>query len=354
MPDSLFGHLVFQFSAHPEDLATEALCFILNRSYAARDAFSKILRNIDIPIPANLKYETQAGSQKDTARPDLIGRDASGQTVLLGESKFWAGLTDNQPVTYLHRLSEQGGSALLFIAPSVRIPTLWPELVRRCKDAALPFEQVAWDNPLAADIRIARTIGAKYLVLASWKVVLAAMQHALELEDDRDMLSNLSQLKGLCEQMDTTAFLPVQSEELTGSIGHRVVQYAELVEDIFSALAAANLASKGGYVTGGSKGTYIRYMRFAGLGCSIEYNPFLWSAHGPTPLWLGINTAAKHPDLTVRDRLVSLEVEEPKRMFAIGNGYFYIPLFLPVGVEKPQIIEDIVRQIVGIRDLLVT
>jgi hypothetical protein len=36
---SLFGHLVTQFSTHPENLATESLNYILNHSLTAKQAF---------------------------------------------------------------------------------------------------------------------------------------------------------------------------------------------------------------------------------------------------------------------------------------------------------------------------
>ena len=46
MAESLFGHLAFQFSNSPENLATESLKFILNRSQIARESFLKIFSNI--------------------------------------------------------------------------------------------------------------------------------------------------------------------------------------------------------------------------------------------------------------------------------------------------------------------
>lgn len=44
---------------------------------------------------------------------------------LLVELKFWAGLTDNQPVAYLKKLPTDCHSALLEVAPARRIESLW-------------------------------------------------------------------------------------------------------------------------------------------------------------------------------------------------------------------------------------
>jgi len=116
--NSLFGHTTIKFSSHPENLATEGLAFILNKSQKAKDSFIryvKIIVNAD--LPEVISFETQC-YDKEYAIPDLVGKGSDGDEILVVESKFWAGLTDNQPVTYLKRLpngDKQG--LLLFIAP---------------------------------------------------------------------------------------------------------------------------------------------------------------------------------------------------------------------------------------------
>jgi len=52
--------------------------------------------------------------------------------------KFWAGLTDNQPVSYLEKLaSYPQPTVLLVIAPSASEHTLWRELNHRLLDASI-------------------------------------------------------------------------------------------------------------------------------------------------------------------------------------------------------------------------
>ena len=62
-------------------------------------------------------------------RLDLVAYDAGGSERVLIEAKFWAGLTDNQPNTYLARLLRAGEPAvLLFVAPEQRLVTVWTEI----------------------------------------------------------------------------------------------------------------------------------------------------------------------------------------------------------------------------------
>ena len=46
--NTMFGHLALQFTTHPENLATEALAFVLRNSAAASGAFSVFLRSAGI------------------------------------------------------------------------------------------------------------------------------------------------------------------------------------------------------------------------------------------------------------------------------------------------------------------
>ena len=85
-------------------------------------------------LPNDLMFQSQI-SDAETGIPDLVGVNPDGKQIILLEAKFWAGLTDNQPVAYLKRLPKQIDSALVVIAPAKRIPMLWSELVSRCKTA---------------------------------------------------------------------------------------------------------------------------------------------------------------------------------------------------------------------------
>jgi len=134
--NTVFSHIVQRRLSHQsEDVATEALAFILNSSEPARRAFTDLLRRIKPDLP-DLYFRTQRTA--GDARPDMWGLDESNTPHVFIENKFWAGLTENQPVEYLRRLpATPEPSVLLFTVPAARQTTVWSELERRLDEAAI-------------------------------------------------------------------------------------------------------------------------------------------------------------------------------------------------------------------------
>ena len=124
-----------------EDIAVEALAHILSNSRPARKAVEDLLESHGAEIGPIEGVRTQvAGDTGD--RPDLAGTDEHGVECLLIEAKFWAGLTEDQPVEYLSRILSNPPSALLVVAPAARFESLWVELRRRIQeDKTLKFQE---------------------------------------------------------------------------------------------------------------------------------------------------------------------------------------------------------------------
>jgi hypothetical protein len=120
---TVFSHIVQKrFSQMNEDVATDALAFILNSSETARNGMLKLLRGI-VPILPALRFQSQ--QTEGSIRPDLWGFDETEPHVYI-ENKFWAGLTDNQPISYLRQLAEYPQPTLLLVVvPDAREQTMW-------------------------------------------------------------------------------------------------------------------------------------------------------------------------------------------------------------------------------------
>ena len=84
----LLAHLAARFVSQRENLATEALAYILSRSEAARSATIRTFRLLGVDLPDQLTFRTQA-ADADDAIPDLVGEDASRKQHLIVEAKFW-------------------------------------------------------------------------------------------------------------------------------------------------------------------------------------------------------------------------------------------------------------------------
>ncbi len=348
MPETLLGHLVTRFSNSPENLATESLTFLLNHSKSAQTAFIKYISHLTTLFPEDLIFETQNRSQEDISIPDFVGIDITGKPLVLGEAKFWAGLTENQPVTYIERMIQTKGIMVLFLSPAKRFPTLWPELLRRCQNAGLR-STVQQEK---SNMNIALIDENQFLVLISWTSLLDYIRQSLEFAGDREMLGNLIQLQGLCEHMDTSVFLPVQSEELTSNIGARLIQYCDIVDEVIDGLASENEISLQGLRATPVRTGYKRYFTHNKRGCWFEFNPILWNKYQATPLWLGIKSDKWEYDPVARKNLTSLEMEIPKKLF-IEEKAISIPVFIQTNTEKMEVINNIKSQIMAVFKLLV-
>lgn len=347
MADSLFAHLAFRFGSHPENLATDALAFILNRSRPARDAFRELLLALGAQLPDNLRWATQVAGE-DSARPDLVGFDDHGAQPVLIEAKFWAGLTENQPVTYLERLPP--GGVLVFVVPATRSVTIWAELRHRISEAGM----VTQDTDPATRAAHVAIVGERRLALVSWRSVLATMLARTQGADDHGASADIAQLQALCDRMDTEAFLPVTSEELTSHAYRRVVEFGAIVDDVTNGLVASGVAVIKGYRSAAGSGWYGRYMRLRGASALFLCDVRKWMKYADTPLWCSVygpNWRDSDPQL-VRRALAPLEAAQPPRMFMANDGFPTVALRVPAGAERDDVIRVVTRQLAELGELI--
>jgi hypothetical protein len=336
---SLFGTLATRFSTQPENLATESLFYILNASRTAERAFLGYVARAGVNLGDNLLFQTQSHG-KDKSIPDLVGVNAANEQVLVIESKFWASLTDNQPITYLDRLPKEKPGILLFIAPERRFPTLWAELLERLNRNEKPFQKSETDDGLL----VVRLNAHHVMALVSWRAVLAVMEQSATAAQEMQVVSDIRQLSGLCERMDSEAFIPLQSEDLSSTIGMRIQQYHQLIEEVVARLRNTGLVSAKGLNSSGSIIGYGRYFKLAEYAASLQVNLGLWATKRDTPLWLRLQGSDWKYSSELRDKLQFLEHKTPSRLFQDGD-WFAIPLYLPTGVEKSDVVEGLLAQI---------
>ena len=223
---TLLAKLAPLFGPQTENLAVEALGHILSGSEAARRALSAVVRAGGAEIGEVAQVRTQATGE-DGARPDLVGLDESGEEKLLIEAKFWAGLTENQPIGYLKRLdAKRGSSALLFVAPEARLEALWIELRRLVEESnrGLRFDE----SHKRGAVRGADVSDDRRLMLVSWRNLLDGI--AAQAGDAHTQM-DIRQLRGLAERQDEEAFLPLRREEFAPEIPRRLRSLQRLVDD---------------------------------------------------------------------------------------------------------------------------
>jgi hypothetical protein len=328
---SVLAFLATRFATHPENLATEALNFVLANSPSARRAMLEVCRQLGHRGTDDLTFTTQQ-SNEDGSRPDLVGRAIDGSTPVAIEAKFWAGLTAHQPLSYLKALPENG--FLLFVAPGMRIDVLWPELLRRAEDTG-----ATQDEKLKLREARAAQLGSQTLALVSWRTLLDHLHGASALAGEATT-ADIRQLAALCDKMDTEAFLPLRPEELTSNLGQRVYQFCDLADAILNRLVTSGFANVNGFKTVGGKGWYGKYIRARGHCAMLYFDAQQWGAHGGSPLWLALYGRELQPC-----------TDEPNYLRAAGitfhmhNGHCMVPIMLLEGAERDAVIDHAQAQV---------
>jgi hypothetical protein len=349
--NTMFGYLALDnnFSTSPENLATEALCYILEKSHVTRELFLKYLGMFSFMPKTSLYYKSQVDDIDKI--PDLVGYTQSGEKVLIIENKFWAGLTSNQPKNYLFSISEDKEGLLLFIAPSLRTVTLFNELKRKLRIEGISDLETILDKNEEKAVRVN---GSRIMAITSWRSVLSYLLHGVELEHDHDCASDIQQLMGLCERMDEEAFIPFTSVDLSSSLGKVIKQLIQKINETRDKLQECNKNIKiGGLTNANGPGWYGRYFFLSGYGTLLFYSSDNWANLAETPLWLRIQNASFQPSDQVFNLFSAFYTMEPPGAYRLDNG-LNIPLFLKTGVDKEEVISDLVFQISKIGNLLET
>lgn len=87
--DTLLGHLMVRLPIRKENIATEALRFVLTRTPAVSDAFSRLLASFGAEVGRIASFDIQQASD-DRSIPDMLCRDVEGDLAAVVENKFWA------------------------------------------------------------------------------------------------------------------------------------------------------------------------------------------------------------------------------------------------------------------------
>ncbi len=344
---SLFAQILPMFTGQTERAATEALRHILVQSQAARDALEQMLRTAGVEIGSLRRFQTEAIGDEGE-RVDLVCSDENGTERVLIEAKFWAGLTDNQPNTYLARLPEDTHSALLFVVPAQRIETLWPVLCRQAEEQH--NLTVTSDTPELGELRsVSIDSNGHKMMLISWRAVLEHMEAQASISGDRVAVRDIEQLHGLTERMDSDAFLPIHSDELGPEIPRRIANYLKLVNDAATRMKESDLVSWSGPLTSswGSHGMYM-WLGDAFTWFGIDYNR--WSQLGDSPLWLQLRYFETFEDGAAKSRLSVLD--DSGRGLIEYDGGWWIPIDLPTGVEETEVLKSVVTRLELVGSLL--
>jgi len=348
---TVFSHIVSNLlSQEYENVATESLSFILQNSESARNGMMKLLRGVTPDMP-NLQFRTQQTEQltKRSIRPDMLGYNESGTRVFI-ENKFEAGLTDNQPASYIEQLAKYSQpTVLLVVVPEVREETLWGELNRRLKVANIVATD--WKTTSGSIVHSVKTGNGPILALTSWTRLLSALED--EVTEDKSAKSDLLQLQALCEAADRNAFIPISSAVISDQRTPAfILQLSLIVQasidkasnegllDLTGTVPQANYERMGRY-------TYISNGKEVGgwFGINLRF----WKTYGRTPVWF---VFSKEPWSRSREvwQLLEPKAEKEGVFSKFVDDDFIVAIDLACGEEKEQVVRNIVNQLKWIAD----
>ena len=343
--ETVFSHIVRRrLSREHENIATESLAYIVSYSNEARSGLMTLLRGV-APTLSALRFQTQ---QPDgDSRPDMWGYDGSEARVFI-ESKFWANLTERQPVAYLQKLASRGApSVLLFVVPEQREVTLWRELSRRLE--ANRISTVA--QPRTGDVaQWGITSLGPVLALTTWSRLISALERPCA--EQEQAKSDLVQLRALCKAADTD--VPISADDITDQrTPAMILQLSSIVQKVVDLAESRGLLHKGRTRPQADWERVGRYANFSdehGVGFWIGIHFRLWRSEGGTPLWAVFSPSSWGCAREVRTILEPWAEAKGVRTCTTEGDGFAVALDIPSGQEKEQVIEQVtvrIREIEG-------
>lgn len=317
-----------------EDVATDALSFILCRSAPARKALSEFL---GLPIAKAQTWLTD----EHGAIPDLALLDEDDKLVALIESKFWASLTHHQPVTYWRQLPDDKSAVLLFLAPGERLDALWCELEVKLRNA---------DHELCTPTKRDGLITApskndqRRLMATSWQLLLDTMADKAKECGDTQACFEVTELQGLAASAIKDD-RPTRDENLK-----------QLIADAVKRVEQSKWANTNGLTVG--RGIYYhngrgihyygRYLRLAGAFAWLGIDYGAKERMPDKPLWLSFSDAygfdAGVKSEEVRSRLKDLA----ETGLEWRSREVYLSIVLPSGADRDKTLDSIVAQMESI------
>ena len=336
---SLLGQFYNKINGSQEDIASEGLVYILQQSFSAKEALHNYFNNTIGITFTNINYITQSIGEKNE-RPDISGINEDGEEVIILEAKFWASLTENQPIEYLERLKEN--SVLLFICPNLRKDSLNHEIGIKLSNSQMSYKYENYNYKFEKN---------KYMFIIDWFTILEIIKSNLIKNNERLLISDIDQIIGFCEVIDNYSFFPIQSYDLSPSIPKRMNSYSDLIDKVLDKLQNNYSINIIGFRAAPQKYGYTKYFSTEKYGLAFDFNMKMWELFADTPFWftvkLIIGKEWQQP-IEFQNILKNISQVTNFGLFKNFNNDFSFALVPKLNEVEDIVINDIVYKIIAI------
>lgn len=334
----LLSYLFPKFRGSKEDIVTLALCHVLKSSEEMREAFTdELCRRLYLEEKKGIRFHPQA-TGKNLERPDISGVDSTNSELLICEAKFFAGLTDNQPVAYLDRLIGRSNTGLIFICPETRVISLWNQIIGRVRDLQ--------PEPVGEKCVSIRGV---HMSIISWTDLLGVLFQIAKKCDD-NIVADLNQLEGLCKKIEKTEFIPFSDDDLSVATAKNIDRYYFVIDDIVNLLCHQEEFPVGKFRPHptGVWGGYVYYIVLWKLSVGFDFSTGFWKSDGSetTPFWVWFSpvNGTDHKD-EVWKAVNSMLLDIPEWNKCVDkNGVTHLALVTPRDAFREDVANELAEQ----------
>jgi hypothetical protein len=340
---SFLAYVAEQYGRKKEDVATDALVYLLKKHRIARTAFhSFVADECGYTLPKI--YSVISRTKGPDGVPDIQISDENGVCCAIVENKFRAPLTEKQPVSYFNGLRTDGG-LILFVVPKDRIVKLWSELRSRCEEADRAIE------PLPG-FRFSGQSAKHRLCIVFWDQLIRHLETSLDNDEAREAEVSMfiDQLRRVCEVADNETFNNLTSDQLSGAGTSALIRHLTwITRELIGRSIDKNIAQETkkkemqAKVDVSDSSLYVgQDLLFDGVTAWIGFWPKAWGERLISPLWIVLYLPESEDDLIVK------QLHKEQRDGTVVKHLFYSDdedgWLIPIPIEPDKAQDDVVDE----------
>ena len=168
------------------------------------------------------------------------------------------------------------------------------------------------------------------------------------------LVSDIDQIIGFCEVIDSNSFIPLSENDLSPEIGRKISSYYFLVDEVINELSK-NENYKQDRLTEGKparEAGYYKYRKYKNYGITFGINFSYWTQFADTPFWLKITELDFKQSENLKFNLRKISTNLTNQIFENNLDELFYPIYPPKFSDKDKVVREMTNQIVEIYEKL--